>query len=54
GGHARVGFEDNIYYKKGERAVSNAQMVVRIKEMVENFGKEVATPQDVRDRFNLN
>ncbi|MDA3862480.1 MAG: 3-keto-5-aminohexanoate cleavage protein [Deltaproteobacteria bacterium] len=54
GGHARVGFEDNIYYKKGELAVSNAQMVARIKEMVESFGKEVATPQDVRDRFKLN
>jgi hypothetical protein len=27
GGHVRVGFEDNVYYRKGELASSNAQLV---------------------------
>ena len=30
GGHVRVGFEDNIHYRKGELATSNAQLVERI------------------------
>ena len=29
GGHVRVGFEDNIYYQKGQLAESNAQLVAR-------------------------
>lgn len=53
GGHARVGFEDNIWYKKGVLAASNAQLVARIAEMVRSFGREVATPDDVRERFGL-
>ncbi|MBN2725530.1 MAG: 3-keto-5-aminohexanoate cleavage protein [Deltaproteobacteria bacterium] len=53
GGHARVGFEDNIYFKKGVLAESNAQMVERIASMVDMFGKKLATPDDVRNRFNL-
>ncbi|MDM8526412.1 3-keto-5-aminohexanoate cleavage protein [Desulfococcaceae bacterium HSG8] len=27
GGHVRVGIEDNFYYRKGEPAKSNAQLV---------------------------
>lgn len=53
GGHARVGFEDNIYYRKGEIAVSNAQLVERIRLLAEMFGRKVATPDEVRKRFNL-
>lgn len=53
GGHARVGFEDNIYYTRGQLAESNAQLVARIASMVRSFGKEVATPDDVRKRFGL-
>src|SRR5579863_4076869 len=30
GGHVRVGFEDNIYYRKGQLAASNAELVARI------------------------
>ena len=29
GGHVRVGLEDNIYYRRGEKAKSNAQLVER-------------------------
>jgi hypothetical protein len=30
GGHVRVGFEDNIFFRKGELASSNAQLVQRM------------------------
>jgi 3-keto-5-aminohexanoate cleavage enzyme len=54
GGHARIGFEDNIYFTKGVIAKSNAQLAQRIKNMVIANGKEIATPDDVRKRFGLN
>ncbi len=53
GGHARVGFEDNIYYTRGRLADSNAQLVQRIADTVVSYGMEVASPDDVRERFGL-
>jgi len=48
GGHVRVGFEDNIYYKKGELAKSNAQLVERIVRIAKELGREIATPDEAR------
>ncbi len=48
GGHVRVGFEDNIYYKKGEVAASNAQLVERIARISRECGREVANPSETR------
>lgn len=48
GGHVRTGFEDNIYYKKGELAASNAQSVERIAKISRELGREVATPDEAR------
>lgn len=48
GGHARTGFEDNIYYKKGEIATSNAQLVERVARLSIEMGREVATPDEAR------
>lgn len=48
GGHVRVGFEDNIYYQKGELAKSNAQLVERIARIAKELGREVATPDEAR------
>jgi 3-keto-5-aminohexanoate cleavage enzyme len=48
GGHVRVGFEDNIYYKKGQLAQSNAQLVERIVRLAGELGREVATPAEAR------
>ncbi len=48
GGNVRVGFEDNIYYRKGELAKSNAQLVERIVGVAKDFGYEVATPDEAR------
>lgn len=48
GGHARVGLEDNIYYRKGELAVSNAQLVARVVRLAHELEREVATPAQAR------
>ena len=48
GGHMRVGFEDNIYYRRGELATSNAQLVARARRIAEELGRTVATPEEAR------
>jgi uncharacterized protein (DUF849 family) len=48
GGHVRVGLEDNLYIGKGEHATSNAQQVRKVREVLADLGKEIATPADVR------
>jgi uncharacterized protein (DUF849 family) len=53
GGHVRVGLEDNLYIAKGELAVSNACQVQKIRTIVEQLGREVATPCDVRNILDL-
>ncbi|MGM0420458.1 MAG: 3-keto-5-aminohexanoate cleavage protein [Bacillota bacterium] len=53
GGHIRVGFEDNIFYKKGQLAESNAQLVARIVRLAEEVGREVAEPAEAREILNI-
>ena len=53
GGSARVGFEDNIYYRKGELANSNAQLVERLVLYIHDLGLEVATPAEARNILGL-
>ena len=53
GGHVRVGFEDNIYYKKGELAKSNAQLVERVARIAGELDREVATPDEARKMLNI-
>jgi len=48
GGHVRVGFEDNVYYRKGELASSNAQLVARIARLAQELGRDVASATDAR------
>lgn len=53
GGNVRVGLEDNIYYKKGELAKSNAQLVARMVRVARELGKEPCTPEETRQLFGL-
>lgn len=48
GGHVRVGFEDNIFYRKGEVAISNAQLVERVARIANEIDRPVATPAQAR------
>ncbi|WP_258360405.1 3-keto-5-aminohexanoate cleavage protein [Moorella sulfitireducens] len=49
----RVGLEDNIYYRKGELAKSNAQLVARSVRIARELGKEPATPEEARKILGL-
>lgn len=53
GGHLRVGFEDNVYYQKGEMAKSNAQLVERIVRIAKEVGREVATPAEAKEILGI-
>lgn len=53
GGHVRVGFEDNVYYRKGELASSNAQLVARIARISRELDRPVATPDEARNILGL-
>lgn len=53
GGNVRVGLEDNVYYKKGELAKSNAQLVARMVRIARELGKEPCTPAETRELFGL-
>jgi len=53
GGHARVGFEDNYYYRKGVLAESNAQLVARVARIGEDLGRKVATPAEARELLGI-
>jgi 3-keto-5-aminohexanoate cleavage enzyme len=53
GGHVRVGFEDNVFYRKGEVAKSNAQLVERVARVARELDREVATPAVARKLLGL-
>jgi len=53
GGNVRVGMEDSLYIGPGEKAVSSAQQVLKIRSIIENLGLTVATPQEARQRLGL-
>ncbi|AZM58230.1 MULTISPECIES: 3-keto-5-aminohexanoate cleavage protein [unclassified Streptomyces] len=48
GGHVRVGLEDSLWIGKGRLAKSNAEQVEKIRAVIEDLGKQVATPADAR------
>ena len=53
GGNIRVGMEDNVMYAKGQLAESNRQFVERAKRVIEEYGCEVATPDEARQILGL-
>lgn len=54
GGHVRVGMEDNVYYRYGELAESNAQLVERTVDIAESLERPIATPDEAREILGLN
>jgi 3-keto-5-aminohexanoate cleavage enzyme len=53
GGHVRVGFEDNLYLKKGVLAGSNAQFVAQAVRLADELGRPVASPAEARRILGL-
>ena len=53
GGHVRVGLEDSLWIAKGRLAVSNAQQVERVHELLTELGLAAATPAEARAMLML-
>ena len=51
GGHARVGFENNLLCKDGSVAPDNAALVRQAVEAATALGRPLATAADIRQRF---
>jgi len=52
-GNPRVGFEDNIYLRKGVKADSNAQLVERVVRFIRELGHEPATVDETKKILGL-
>ncbi len=53
GGHVRVGLEDNVYYARGQKAKSNAQLVQRTVRIAHELNRPVATASQARSILGL-
>jgi 3-keto-5-aminohexanoate cleavage enzyme len=51
GGHARVGFENNLLLKTGQTAPDNAALVNQVVQVAVSLGRPLATAEDIRQRF---
>jgi uncharacterized protein (DUF849 family) len=52
-GHVRVGFEDNLYLKKGQLAESNAELVKHAVGIVRSLNRDVACVEEARNILSL-
>ncbi|MER8827460.1 3-keto-5-aminohexanoate cleavage protein [Mesorhizobium sp. M0938] len=53
GGNVRVGLEDSLWIGPGRFARSNAEQVLKVREIIEGLGLEVATPVEARAILEL-
>jgi uncharacterized protein (DUF849 family) len=53
GGHVRVGFEDNLYLRKGQLAKSNAELVRHTVGIIKSLNKDVASIGETRKILSL-
>ncbi len=53
GGHARIGFENNLYSADGKLAGSTRDQVLDLKKVIETSNRLVATVQQARELLNI-
>ena len=53
GGHCRTGLEDNVRWDRHRLAASNAELVGRVADLCDEYGRAVATPADARAILGL-
>jgi 3-keto-5-aminohexanoate cleavage enzyme len=53
GGNLRVGFEDSRDLGGGLVAARNAELVAKVRTLVEQLGRKVAKPSEVRSRYGI-
>jgi 3-keto-5-aminohexanoate cleavage enzyme len=51
--HVRVGMEDNVYYARGVKAKSNAELVARAVRIAKELNRPVATPTEAREMLGI-
>jgi 3-keto-5-aminohexanoate cleavage enzyme len=53
GFHVRTGLEDNLYYKRGKLAESNAQLVERVVRIAKELNRQIASPKEAREMLGI-
>jgi len=53
GGNVRVGLEDSLWAGPGKLARSNAEQVLKARQIIEGMGLSVATPDEAREILDL-
>jgi 3-keto-5-aminohexanoate cleavage enzyme len=53
GGNPRAGFEDNPFFRQGQLAKSNAELIDRVVQLGRILGREPAKPAEVRKLLDL-
>jgi 3-keto-5-aminohexanoate cleavage enzyme len=53
GGHVRVGFEDNVFLRRGELAKSNADLVRKAANIARELERPIASPDDAREILGI-
>ncbi len=53
GGHCRTGLEDNIKYDRDRLAKNNAELVTKIVDVIDQYDRHPASPQEARQLLNL-
>jgi uncharacterized protein (DUF849 family) len=48
-----VGLEDNLYIGKGKLAKSNAELVAKMRRILDELSIDVATPEEARKMLDL-
>jgi 3-keto-5-aminohexanoate cleavage enzyme len=53
GGHVRVGLEDNLYYRRGQKLRGNGEAVERVVRIAGELNREAASPSQARELLGL-
>jgi 3-keto-5-aminohexanoate cleavage enzyme len=53
GGHVRVGFEDNVFLRRGVLARSNAELVEKVANIARELDRPIASPDEARAILGL-
>ena len=49
----RVGLEDSLWLGKGKLTQSNAEQILKVREILEGLGLEIASPAEAREILQL-
>jgi 3-keto-5-aminohexanoate cleavage enzyme len=53
GGNVRVGLEDNLYLKRGQKLINNAEAVDKVVRIAKELNRSIASPAQTREMLGL-